>query len=218
MRKIINHSREDNLQTRYLMLASMSNKLQKSLEHMKHANEIHMYLEELYSMQTHYECYNTSKKLFRYGLKMISLIEKLRKLDVIIDNDLYSDLILQSLLSSFGQFVMNFNMSKVDVTINELVDMLITVKSTMKKEKTVLIALISKAHNGKTRKKKKKSSSSKGKRVPKEIGYWKRNCKKNLASLKNAMFFVKVNLLINNNIWVFDTAYGSYPYKSLQGI
>ena len=71
----------------------MLSELQKSHEHMKHACEKHIHLEELYSMQTRYEWFNTSKKLFRtqmvegssvheHGLKMISLIEKLEKLDV----------------------------------------------------------------------------------------------------------------------------------------
>ena len=43
--------------------------------------------------------------------------------------------------------------------VNELVNMLVTVESTMKKDKTVLVASTSKARNGKTGKKKKCSSS-----------------------------------------------------------
>ncbi|PIN00905.1 hypothetical protein CDL12_26591 [Handroanthus impetiginosus] len=101
---------------------------------------------------------------------MISLIEKLGKLDVVMDNDLYIDLILQSLPSSFDQFIMNFNMRKLDVTVNKLVNVLVTAKSTMKKDKTVLVASTSKAHKDKMEKKKKKSSSSKGKQVPKPSG------------------------------------------------
>ena len=46
-----------------------------------------------------------------HGLKIISLTGKLEKLDGVMDNDLYIDLILQSLPSLFDQFVMNFNMS-----------------------------------------------------------------------------------------------------------
>ena len=65
MQKTVNHWREDDLQTRCLMLASMSSELKKSHEHMKHASEIYMHLEELYSVQTRYERFNTSKELFR---------------------------------------------------------------------------------------------------------------------------------------------------------
>ncbi|PIN13959.1 hypothetical protein CDL12_13416 [Handroanthus impetiginosus] len=45
--------------------SSVLSELQKSHEQMKHANEIHMHLEELYSVQTRYECYNISKELLR---------------------------------------------------------------------------------------------------------------------------------------------------------
>ncbi|PIN25355.1 hypothetical protein CDL12_01900 [Handroanthus impetiginosus] len=134
---------------------------------MKHAIEIYMHLNELYSVQTLFEHYNTSKELFRarmveessvheYGLKIISLMEKLRKLDVVMDNDI-----------SFDQFAMNFNMSKLDVTVNELVNILVTSESPMKKDKTTMIAATSKVHKGKRGKKKKKSSFSKEKQVPK---------------------------------------------------
>ena len=148
MWETVNRWREEDLQTRCLMLASMSSELQKSHEHMKHACEIHMHLEELYLVQTHYEWFNTSKESFRarmvegssvhkHGLKMISLIEKLEKLDFVMDNDLYIDLIRQSLSNSFDQFVVDFNTSKLEVTINELVNMLVTAKFTMKKDKMV---------------------------------------------------------------------------------
>ncbi|PIN18975.1 hypothetical protein CDL12_08347 [Handroanthus impetiginosus] len=156
MQKTVNRRLEDDLQTRYLMLASMSRELQKSHEHMKHSSEIHMHLEELNSVQMRYERYNTSKELFRARIIEGS---SLRKLDVVMDNDLYIDLILQSLPGLFDKFVINFNMSKLDMTINELVNMLITAKSTMKKDKTMLIASTSKAHMGKMGKKKKKKKS-----------------------------------------------------------
>ena len=80
-----------------------------------------------------------------------------------MDNYLYVDLILQSLLKSFDQFVINFNMGNNRVTINELVNMLVTAQSTIKKDKPMILASTSKAHKGAQKGKKKKSSSSKGK-------------------------------------------------------
>ncbi|PIM98492.1 hypothetical protein CDL12_29029 [Handroanthus impetiginosus] len=148
---------EDNLETQCLILASISNELQKSHEHIKYTNKIHMHLEELYSVQTCYERYKTSKKLFRARMVEGSSVHE-------------HDLILQLLPSSFGQFVINFNISKLKVIINELVNMLVTAKSTMKKDKTLLVASTSKAYKGKTRKKKKKISFSKGKQVSKPLG------------------------------------------------
>lgn len=41
-------------------------------------------------------------------LKMINLIEKLESLNVVMDNDLYVDLILQSLPDSFDHFCHEF--------------------------------------------------------------------------------------------------------------
>ncbi|PIN24026.1 hypothetical protein CDL12_03246 [Handroanthus impetiginosus] len=90
-----------------------------------------------------------------HGLKMIGLIEKLAFLDAIMDNDLCIDLILQSLLILFNQFIMNFNMSKLEVTINELVNMLVTIKATIKKEKPVILASTPKARKNKVGKRKK---------------------------------------------------------------
>ncbi|PIN10786.1 hypothetical protein CDL12_16619 [Handroanthus impetiginosus] len=75
----------------------------------------------------------------------------------------------QSLPSSFDQFIMNFNMSKLDVMVNELVNILVTIESTMKKNKMVLVASTSKAHKGKMGKKKKIGFFSKGKQVPKPL-------------------------------------------------
>ncbi|PIN22872.1 hypothetical protein CDL12_04412 [Handroanthus impetiginosus] len=131
---------------------------------------------------------------------------------------------------------MNFNISKLDMTVNDLVNMLTMTESIMKKNKTVLVVSTSKAQKGKVGKKKK--SSSKGKQTPKllgwikknantkenkyfycgEIRHEKRNCKKYLASLKNGIFFAKVNFSINSDICVFDTACGSHLYESLQGV
>ena len=50
---------EDDLEARCLMLACMSNDLQKQHENMKHATKIHTHLQELYGVQTQYECFVT---------------------------------------------------------------------------------------------------------------------------------------------------------------
>ncbi|PIN21568.1 hypothetical protein CDL12_05732 [Handroanthus impetiginosus] len=108
---------EDDLQAWRLMMVSLTNKLQKQHEHMKHASDIYMHLQELYGVQMRYKSYKASKELFRvkmvegssvheHGLKMIGLIEK--------------------------------------ITINELINMLLTTGSTMKKDKPIMIASPSK--------------------------------------------------------------------------
>ena len=123
---------------------------------MKYASEIHAHLQELYSVQTWSECFVASKELFQmrmgegtsvheHDLKMTRLIEKLSNLGVVMESNLYVALILQSLPKSFHQFVVNFNMGQNKVTINELVNMLITAESTIEKDKPMMLASTSKA-------------------------------------------------------------------------
>ncbi len=67
--------------------------------------------------------YEISRQLFRMRMsegqnvedhvhKMIQLIEQLEHLDFHMDFQLHMDLILQSLPKSFGNFVINFHMTK----------------------------------------------------------------------------------------------------------
>ena len=62
-------------------------------------------------------------------LKMINLIERLGQLGFAMDGELSQDLVLQSLPSSFSQFVVNFHMNKLDVSLPELHNMLKTAES-----------------------------------------------------------------------------------------
>ncbi|KAI3461602.1 hypothetical protein Pfo_018265 [Paulownia fortunei] len=48
-------------------------------------------------------------------------------------------------------------------------------------------------------------------------GHWKRNYKEYLASLKSSgIYFVEVNLSVNNTSWVLDIGCGSHIYNDLQ--
>ena len=87
-------------------------------------------------------------------LKMIEWIEKLIGLGMVLEDNLCVDIVLQSLQDSFSQFIMNFNMKKLEVTLPKLLNILREVESTIKKEKSVL-------YIGETRKKKKAEKSLK---------------------------------------------------------
>ncbi|RZS26519.1 hypothetical protein BHM03_00059869 [Ensete ventricosum] len=83
------------------------------------------------------------------------------------------DLILQSPLNSFSHFIMNFNMSKFEVTLLELLNMLREAESAIKKEKSVL-------YIGETKKKMKANKTlkkGKGKerlrKTKQDIGDWR---------------------------------------------
>ncbi|XP_075475695.1 uncharacterized protein LOC142509700 [Primulina tabacum] len=70
---------------------------------------------------------------------MIGLIEKLVGLDVAIPSELSTDILLLSLPASFDRFVVNFNMNKLEATLEELINMLTNYEATIKKEKLILL-------------------------------------------------------------------------------
>ena len=127
-----------------------------------------------------------------YILKMIEWIEKLTGLGIVLDDNSCVNLILQCLLDSFSQFIMNFNMNKLEVTLFKLLNMLREAESIIKKEKLILYV-------DETKRKRKAGKSlrkGKGKRDKTKVakidiakdkgqcfyysknGHWKRNYKK----------------------------------------
>ncbi|XP_070677850.1 uncharacterized protein [Malus domestica] len=97
----------------------------------------------------------------QHVLKMIGLIEQLESLGTPLDGELAQDFILASLFDSFSQFVMNYNMNKMDSTLSELLNMLVIAEKTMKKENVVGIAAV--AHNKPSTSKAKPQGKGKGK-------------------------------------------------------
>nr|XP_033514994.1 uncharacterized protein LOC117279552 [Nicotiana tomentosiformis] len=138
---------------------------------------------------------------------MIDLIEELEKLGCKLGKELSQDLILQSLSESFSQFVINFNMHKMDCDLHEMLNMLIDYKNQLASEKkkgTVMLVRNSSTKKGKGKNKPKKKSTapkggvtkSKGKGGKtdqsdagcfhcKKIRHWKRNCTEYLATLND---------------------------------
>ena len=94
-------------------------------------------------------------------LKIIDLITRLGQLDFVMDRELSQDLILQSLPESFAQFIMNYHMNKLNTFFPELLNMLKTAESHIKKEKAPLLLV------SKTSKKKSDFKGSKKARNPK---------------------------------------------------
>ena len=68
-------------------------------------------------------------------LKMIEWIERLAVLGVELPIEMSTELILQSLLDSFSQFIVNFNMNNIHASLPELLYMLITTEGNLQKEK-----------------------------------------------------------------------------------
>ena len=51
------------------------------------------------------------------------------------------DLLLQSISSSYSQFIMNYNINKLDYTLPELLNMLVVIKGTLKSSKGSVLSV-----------------------------------------------------------------------------
>ena len=70
-----------------------------------------------------------------------------------MDHDLSMDLILTSLLESYSQFMLNFNMNKIETTLSGLFNMLTQAEKTIVKEKPSIYLAFSKKVSFKEKKK-----------------------------------------------------------------
>ncbi|KAK8652276.1 hypothetical protein V6N13_061297 [Hibiscus sabdariffa] len=203
---------DDMLDVSCLMLATMSPELQKQHEDMNAYNMIQN-LKEIYEGQARQERYETSKALFQckmsegslvgaHVIKMMGYIQTLDKLGFALKDELATDVILQSLPDSFKPFVLNFNMNEINKTLPQLLGMLRTVKSDLKKNGSKSILMIRET-KGKKKTKSKGNGKSKPKRkdalkpekgISKEAkwfyseksGHWKRNCPLYLEEVKKS--------------------------------
>ena len=154
-----------------------------------------------------------------------------------MSQELGTDLILNSLPDSYGQFVMNYNMNEMDKSISELHTMLKTAEQNIKsKPSHVLMVQNRKGFknkgNGKGKGKGKSNAQPKPKPEPKakapkegvcffynEPGHWKRNCKLYLEDLKkkkktddtssSGIYVIQINFSPSSS-WVLDTGCGSH--------
>ncbi|KAK8578849.1 hypothetical protein V6N13_142124 [Hibiscus sabdariffa] len=237
-----------------LMLATMTPELQKQHENMV-AYEMIQNLKEIYEGQARQERYETSKALFQckmsegspvgaHVIKMMGYIQTLEKLGFALNDELAVDVVLQSLPDSFNQFVLNFNMNEINKTLPQLLGMLRTAESNMKKggSKSVLMVREAKRKgkkvakskgNGKTKPKGKEALKPKG-GVNKDgkcfhcgkTGHWKRNCPIYLEDVKkvkavgasvSGIYVIDVHVSTSSS-WVLDTGCGSHICTSVQGL
>ncbi|KAJ8478076.1 hypothetical protein OPV22_021803 [Ensete ventricosum] len=182
---------DDSTLAKCYILVSMTLELQRQHESMD-ADSILLHLRQLFEKHGITQRYEIYKKFFQarmtegtsvenHVLKMIEWIEKLTGLGIVLEDNLCVDLILQSLPDSFSHFIMNFNMSKFEVTLPELLNMLREAESAIKKEKLVL-------YIGETKKKRKASKTLK-KGKEKEIPGKAKVAKKYLAKDKGQCFY-----------------------------
>ncbi|KAK8569059.1 hypothetical protein V6N12_007591 [Hibiscus sabdariffa] len=237
-----------------LMLATMTPELQKQHENMV-AYEMIQNLKEIYEGQARQERYETSKALFQckmsegssvgaHVIKMMGYIQTLEKLGFALNDELATDVILQSLPDSFNQFVLNFNMNEINKTLPQLLGMLRTAESNMKKggSKSVLMVRVAKEKGKKVAKSKGSGTTKpKGKEALKPKGgvskdgkcfhcgktrHWKRNCPIYLEDVKKAkavgasvsgIYVIDFHVSTSSS-WVLDTGCGSHICTSVQGL
>ncbi|XP_073099946.1 uncharacterized protein [Elaeis guineensis] len=137
-------------------------------------------------------------------LTMIKDMEELEKLGMSMDKKLQIDMILQSLIDSYMQFIVNYHMNKIQCTKLELLNMLVTTKGTLKSSRDTVLTMErtlffkrkstekkkfvkkQKVENRSMKKVFRKKVAEKGKCFHyNNNGHWKRNCLAYLTSLKN---------------------------------
>ncbi|KAL0453561.1 UNVERIFIED_CONTAM: hypothetical protein Slati_1334200 [Sesamum latifolium] len=74
-----------------------------------------------------------------HGVKMLSLVEKLKDLKAELNNDTYIDVILQSLPPSYDPFIVKYNMNGLEKSIHELINMLVQYEATTHKSEPAIL-------------------------------------------------------------------------------
>ncbi|KAK9098293.1 hypothetical protein Syun_025338 [Stephania yunnanensis] len=125
-----------------IMLATKVPELQKDMELME-AYDMAVTLKEMFQQQARQERLETVRNLHSckmtedasvspHVLKMKCYVDQLDRLEFPINQELATDLILNSLPESYSQFLMNYNMNNMEKSISKLHLMLKTTKQNIK--------------------------------------------------------------------------------------
>ncbi|KAK4389784.1 hypothetical protein Sango_2315400 [Sesamum angolense] len=126
-------------------MSLMSNEIQKQYKRYENVWSIMHRMRELYAVPDRHIRYAITKVFFdarmiqgpsvrEHGVMMLSLVEKLKDLQANFDKEeTYFDVILQSLPPSYDQFIINFNMSGLEKSLHELINMVVQYEATIEK-------------------------------------------------------------------------------------
>ena len=120
---------------------------------------------------------------------MIKDIEQLEKLGIPIHKELQVDLIFQSLTSSFASFVMNYNINKLNYTLPELMNMLVSNEGTLKSLRVGTILAVEQGSSSKRKFSWKKKKPTKKQKKKKESKSKKKDTSKKAAGGKGKCFY-----------------------------
>ncbi|KAL0400361.1 UNVERIFIED_CONTAM: hypothetical protein Sradi_2379400 [Sesamum radiatum] len=142
---------EDNRKVRNIILALMTNEIQKQCDRLEDVPSIMLRMKYVYEVPNRHIRYAAIKAFFRtkmaegssvqsHRVKMLSLVKKFEDLRAGLNNDTYIDVILQSLPPSYDPFIVNYNMNGLEKSIHELINMLVQYEATIhKSEPAVLV-------------------------------------------------------------------------------
>jgi hypothetical protein len=248
---------DDVLNVSCLMLTTMVPDLQKQYEHVDAYTMIHG-LCGMFENQVRTERYNISKALFAcklaegspvspHVIKMMGYLETVNKLGCELKDDLATDVIIQSLPTSYEYFHMN----GIEKTVAKLYGMLKTDEDNIKKNPNHIMMVQKKKKKrkcwtppkGNSKKKifdepssSKPKTKSKSDPSPDEEcfhyykkGHWFRNYKKcfeeqktkkrSETSISSGINVIEINITVSStDSWVFDTRLMIHTCKSLQGL
>ncbi|KAL0448691.1 UNVERIFIED_CONTAM: hypothetical protein Slati_1425500 [Sesamum latifolium] len=112
----------------------MTNEIQKQYDRLEDVPSIMLRMKGVYTVPDRHIRHAAIKVFFgtkmiegssvhSYGVKMLSLVEKLEDLKVGLNNNTYIDVILHSLPPSYDSFIVNYNMNRLEKPIHELINM-----------------------------------------------------------------------------------------------
>ncbi|KAL2240739.1 UNVERIFIED_CONTAM: hypothetical protein Sindi_0715100 [Sesamum indicum] len=127
---------EDNCKASSIILASMTNNIQKQYDRREDVPVIMLHMKQVYAIPNRHIRYASTKVFSKtkmtegssvqsHAVKMLSLVEKLEDLKVGLDNDTYIDLTLQSLPPSHDLFIIHYSMNGLEKSIHELINMMV---------------------------------------------------------------------------------------------
>ncbi|KAL0458382.1 UNVERIFIED_CONTAM: hypothetical protein Slati_0465400 [Sesamum latifolium] len=134
---------EDNRKVRSIVLESMTNDIQKQYDRHDDVQSIMLCMSQIYAVLDRHIRYAATKAFFgtkmiegssvqEHGVKMLSLVEKLKDLKADLAKETYIDVILQSLSPSFDSFIVNYNMNGLEKDLHELINMLVQYEATIR--------------------------------------------------------------------------------------
>ncbi|KAL0287854.1 UNVERIFIED_CONTAM: hypothetical protein Sradi_7115800, partial [Sesamum radiatum] len=140
----------------------MTNEIQKQYDRLEDVPSMMLHMKDVYVVPDRHIRYATIKGFFgtkmaegssvqSHGVKMLSLVEKLKDLKAELNNDTYIDVILQSLPPSYDLFIVNYNMNGLEKSIHELINILVQYEATT--HKSDLVVLVGEASTSKMKSK-----------------------------------------------------------------